>query len=310
MCNAHLERAEQPARIDMRSYVDQGVDAVPERKMLPSEWRDSQLRQDIVMARSDKYAIEKGREEAAKALREHDMNIETLGDFYKKEHGYLFEYLSDPRDCSRTLANIARNHYMDRQVEQSTLVTDATQQLSLAEKAYYTAQEDVERVKKIGRKTQVALNTWRDTHKVKRWLHDKGVNQDSELLDLESRLQILHKEYQARQAELTLKEEAYKVAQNHVRETKCAVALEAETKFNNRYYHSAIKIGRSLKIQANHRLIEQRKQDEAKQAQYQTRQESQSQRRQFGRPDIDSSAECSKSEQHTPPQPRSRGMGM
>lgn len=311
MCNAHLEKAEQPARIDMRSYADQGVDSVPERKMLPSEWRDSQLRQDIVMARSDKYDIEKGREEAAKALREHDMNIEALGNFYKKEHGYLFEYLSDPTDCSRTLANIARNHYMDRQVEQSTRVTGATQQLSLAEKAYYTAQEDVERVKKIGRKTQVALNTWRDTHKVKTWLHDKGVNQDSELLDLESRLQILHKEYQARQAELTLTEEAYKAAQNNARETKYAVALEAETKFDNRYYHSAIKVGRSLKIQANNRIIEeQRKMDEANNAQYHAYKERQSQSRQFGRPGIDSSTASKKSEQHAPPRPRSRGMGM
>lgn len=309
MCNAHLEKAEQSVRIDMRSYADQGVDSVPERKMLPSEWRDNQLRQDIMMARGDKHTIKNGHAEAIKALRKHEEFVEVLGNFYQQEHADLFEYLSDPTDCSRTLARIARNYYTDLQVGTSASVTDALQQLSLAEKAYDTVQEDVERVKKMGHKTQVARSTWRDTHKVRAWLHDKGVSQDSELLDLDNRLQILHKEYQARQAELTLREDAYKAAQNKVRETKYDVALEAETTFNNRYYHSAIKIGRSLKIQANNRLIEdKRKKDDAKQAQYHARQERQFQGLQFGRPDIHSSADSKKSEQHTPPRPRNHGV--
>lgn len=41
--------------------------------MLPSEWLDNQLRQDIVMARSDKHTIKNGREEAVDALRGHEM---------------------------------------------------------------------------------------------------------------------------------------------------------------------------------------------------------------------------------------------
>lgn len=36
-CNAHLERAGQHERIDMRSYRDQGLDQLPTPKMLPSE---------------------------------------------------------------------------------------------------------------------------------------------------------------------------------------------------------------------------------------------------------------------------------
>lgn len=39
MCNLHLGRAGYQARIDMRSYEDQGTDREPERKQLPSEWR-------------------------------------------------------------------------------------------------------------------------------------------------------------------------------------------------------------------------------------------------------------------------------
>jgi hypothetical protein len=38
-CNAHLERAGEQARIDMRSYRDQGLDRRPELKQMPSQWR-------------------------------------------------------------------------------------------------------------------------------------------------------------------------------------------------------------------------------------------------------------------------------
>ncbi|MDC9623856.1 MobA/MobL family protein [Xenorhabdus sp. XENO-7] len=46
-CNQHLEHAQLPERIDMRSYAKQGVSLVPEKKMLPSEWRQPQQRSVI-----------------------------------------------------------------------------------------------------------------------------------------------------------------------------------------------------------------------------------------------------------------------
>ncbi|MBD2799132.1 MobA/MobL family protein, partial [Xenorhabdus sp. M] len=48
MCNRHLELAHCPERIDMRSYAKQGLDRVPEKKMLPSEWRNPQERSTII----------------------------------------------------------------------------------------------------------------------------------------------------------------------------------------------------------------------------------------------------------------------
>ncbi|MDX7990288.1 MobA/MobL family protein [Xenorhabdus sp. psl] len=47
-CNQHLERAQLPERIDMRSYAKQGLDLVPEKKMLPSEWRQPQQQRVII----------------------------------------------------------------------------------------------------------------------------------------------------------------------------------------------------------------------------------------------------------------------
>lgn len=51
-CNKHLEMAQKPQRIDMRSYQKQGVDREPERKMLPSEWRDTKQKNVLIEYRA------------------------------------------------------------------------------------------------------------------------------------------------------------------------------------------------------------------------------------------------------------------
>lgn len=48
MCNRHLEMAQRPERIDMRSYAAQGLDRTPERKMQPGQWRDPAQRQPVL----------------------------------------------------------------------------------------------------------------------------------------------------------------------------------------------------------------------------------------------------------------------
>ena len=49
--NQHLEQAGLTQRIDMRSYADQGKDQQPERKMLPSEWRQPEQRAKVLQFR-------------------------------------------------------------------------------------------------------------------------------------------------------------------------------------------------------------------------------------------------------------------
>lgn len=61
-CNHHLELAGQRERIDMRSYQAQGVDLEPERKMLPSEWRDTQTRGQVLDFRAAKAELTASRE--------------------------------------------------------------------------------------------------------------------------------------------------------------------------------------------------------------------------------------------------------
>ena len=62
VCNRALERAGQDARIDMRSDKDQGLDIQPEKKMLPSEWRQENRRAEVIefrTARAERLAAQR-----------------------------------------------------------------------------------------------------------------------------------------------------------------------------------------------------------------------------------------------------------
>ena len=44
LCNSHLEKHQIDSRIDMRSYKEQGIDKEPEKKLLPSQAKDPEIR--------------------------------------------------------------------------------------------------------------------------------------------------------------------------------------------------------------------------------------------------------------------------
>lgn len=50
-CNQHLERHQIDSRIDMRSYADQGIDKEPEKKLLPSQAKNPEIRQALKLSR-------------------------------------------------------------------------------------------------------------------------------------------------------------------------------------------------------------------------------------------------------------------
>lgn len=57
-CNRHLEMAGEQARIDMRSYRDQGIDRTPEPKLLPSETRQPGRRAQVLEFRAEQRAAD------------------------------------------------------------------------------------------------------------------------------------------------------------------------------------------------------------------------------------------------------------
>lgn len=61
-CNAHLEQAGVAERIDMRSHAERNTGLVPERKHLPSEWRDSRQRAKVIDFRQARAELSQSRE--------------------------------------------------------------------------------------------------------------------------------------------------------------------------------------------------------------------------------------------------------
>lgn len=63
LVNEHLQRAGCDDFIDMRSYKDQGLDIQPEKKMLPSEWRNPAKRAEVLEFRQTRADLIKARQE-------------------------------------------------------------------------------------------------------------------------------------------------------------------------------------------------------------------------------------------------------
>ncbi|GGM30851.1 hypothetical protein GCM10009425_46860 [Pseudomonas asuensis] len=62
MCNAHLDRAGAWQRIDMRSHAERDTGLEPERKQLPSQWRNSEHRGKVIEFRKARTELSQSRE--------------------------------------------------------------------------------------------------------------------------------------------------------------------------------------------------------------------------------------------------------
>ncbi|WP_153000363.1 MobA/MobL family protein [Pseudomonas syringae] len=62
-CNTHLERAGFAERIDMRSHAERNTGLEPERKYLPSEWRDPLLRAKVIDFRQARAELSRSRDD-------------------------------------------------------------------------------------------------------------------------------------------------------------------------------------------------------------------------------------------------------
>ncbi|WP_240877832.1 MobA/MobL family protein [Pseudomonas sp. TMW22089] len=62
-CNTHLQRAGSAERIDMRSHAERDTGLTPERKYLPSEWRDPLLRAKVIDFRQARAELSRSRDD-------------------------------------------------------------------------------------------------------------------------------------------------------------------------------------------------------------------------------------------------------
>ncbi|HAN2252274.1 TPA: MobA/MobL family protein [Escherichia coli] len=218
-CNTHLERADQKARIDMRSYQAQGVDLEPERKMLPSEWRDAQTRGQVLDFRAAKEELTASRREAEAVVRQ-EAQKQASGDDLKARQQKLIEEnraridRMTPRDIREIDAElrgavmkdnrhrgyltkmaapavnahpavVATQGYAERTQGQA----DAAQaKINEARERERLAKEQTERHQRQLKEAQEAASEWAGKHGVRHWMHSKGIRRDAGYSALEKRL--------------------------------------------------------------------------------------------------------------------------
>ncbi|WP_171255586.1 MobA/MobL family protein, partial [Acinetobacter baumannii] len=59
LCNSHLEKHQIDSRIDMRSYKEQGIEKDPEKKLLPSQAKDPEIREALQQSRTAYKELER-----------------------------------------------------------------------------------------------------------------------------------------------------------------------------------------------------------------------------------------------------------
>ena len=59
LCNSHLEKHQIDSRIDMRSYKEQGIDKEPEKKLLPSQAKNPEIREALQQSRTAHKELER-----------------------------------------------------------------------------------------------------------------------------------------------------------------------------------------------------------------------------------------------------------
>ena len=78
MANNHLARAGREERIDMRSYADRGLDIAPASRLLPSEWRDGETRDNVIAFRRATAELVQAEVAMGKAIPDRDAQIIDL----------------------------------------------------------------------------------------------------------------------------------------------------------------------------------------------------------------------------------------
>lgn len=264
-CNNHLEHAGQAARIDMRSYQAQGVNLEPERKLLPSEWRNGKTRGQVLELRAAKEELAAARREAEAVLRQEaqrqvtsnaqkaqqqktidenrahiakmsprdirEINAELNGYIIhdNKHQGYVLKLALPAAD--KHPAVIATRGYRERTREEADR---SREQVNAARERERQAQEQANQYQAQLDRSQQAADAWASEHGVRHWMHSKGIKRDACYSALELRVRDeqrvnaeAQKQLQAMQQSTAAAERA---AEKPVREEAEAIAHASQVR--------------------------------------------------------------------------------
>lgn len=104
MANDHLARAGRHERIDMRSYQARGLDVEPASRLLPSEWRDDEMRTNVIAFRRATAELVQAEVAIDKAIPDRDAEIIDL----YQERTKRLEWEASARGLIAGAAHVAR----------------------------------------------------------------------------------------------------------------------------------------------------------------------------------------------------------
>ncbi|EHT4428669.1 MobA/MobL family protein [Klebsiella pneumoniae] len=289
--NEHLERAGQRERIDMRSYTAQGKDAIPEKKQLPSEWRDERKRAEILDFRAAKAEQEQAQKDAGKVLYEHNSAVEHYRGVVAAVPEHRLKN-SSPDSIALDL----REKLVGQRVDSDPAVLAAREQEEKTGKALENARQERDKTRQEAEQQRQEQQRWEEENRMRRWLHDKGIKKDERYTGLQQQREKSEQQAQAAAQKEQQAEMQHRQAVTAREETETDVRQQANEKWFE-HHHTAVKEAAAERQRELER--QEREQQQAKQAEYQQLIAQQQRQR-----------EQEKEQEHTPERQHGRGMSM
>ncbi|MNJ35052.1 Mobilization protein A [compost metagenome] len=205
-CNGALERAERAERIDMRSHAERGTGLEPERKQLPSEWRDQQQRAQVIEFRAARGELATANRELARAVP--DVRGELVSLERERERRRPVEKDKSAAEIRQEIEQYKRRHgrrpFMDASqvAAQLLTVTRAYDQVR-----HLTAERDQVQANKS--RVLLEIQEWSERHPVRAKMAAMGLNKPVYLVERENAVKAAEKALEALPSKIEQADKAY-----------------------------------------------------------------------------------------------------
>jgi hypothetical protein len=182
MCNAALERAGHSERIDMRSHAKRGTGMEPEPKMTPQQWRDPEIRADVIDFRAARAERAAARAEVARLIPDVAAEIVSIEGARRKRAERELWLTMPLEDLRREVTQL-------RPLFDAMQLLDRRPEIKALTKRLQEAHEAEQQTALSLANTTAELTRWQQLHPAKAWLHRQGLWRDTSVRTLTEMLE-------------------------------------------------------------------------------------------------------------------------
>ncbi|WP_157724728.1 hypothetical protein, partial [Salmonella enterica] len=163
-------------------YTAQGKDAIPEKKQLPSEWRDERKRAEILDFRAAKAEQEQAQKDAGKVLYEHNSAVEHYRGVVAAVPEHRLKN-SSPDSIALDL----REKLVGQRVDSDPAVLAAREQEEKTGKALENARQERDKTRQEAEQQRQEQQRREQENRQHRRPHEKGIKTDERQTGLQRR---------------------------------------------------------------------------------------------------------------------------